>query len=172
MPKDFISLVDWPAADLLGLVKASQTFRRWWIDGNSPPVLKGRRIALIWGAAGFRNRVAFELGIAELGGIAVEIRTTSRRDRAPGRRCPVPGQLVRRYRRKNRSSCSHAQAGSFCQDPSNKCKNSVQPSLRDPGGSRLHSGSARHFEGAARRIRRCGDESWTLLVRSGSDASN
>ena len=38
-----------------------------------PPALKGRRIALLWGAAGFRNRVAFELGIAELGGTSVEI---------------------------------------------------------------------------------------------------
>ena len=36
-------------------------------------MLRGRRVALIWGASGFRNRVAFELGIAELGGVSVEI---------------------------------------------------------------------------------------------------
>lgn len=73
MPKDLISLLDWSAADLIDLVKAAQAFRRLWIERNSPPALKGRRIALIWGASGFRNRVAFELGIAELGGASVEI---------------------------------------------------------------------------------------------------
>ena len=73
MPKDFISLLDWSAADLIDLVKAAQTFRQQWVEGKSPPVLKGRRVALIWGASGFRNRVAFELGIAELGGVSVEI---------------------------------------------------------------------------------------------------
>ncbi len=73
MPKDFISFLDWSADDLSDLVKAAQTFRRWWVKKESPPVLKGRRIALMWGATGFRNRAAFELGIAELGGIPVEI---------------------------------------------------------------------------------------------------
>ena len=73
MPKDFISFLDWSADDLSDLVKAAQTFRRWWVEKKSPPVLKGRRIALMWGATGFRNRAAFELGIAELGGIPVEI---------------------------------------------------------------------------------------------------
>ena len=73
MPKDFISLLDWSAADLIDLVKAAQTFRQQWVEGKSPPVLKGRRVALIWGASGFRNRVAFELGIAELAGVSVEM---------------------------------------------------------------------------------------------------
>ncbi len=73
MPKDFISFLDWSAEDLSELVEAAQTFRELWVRGKSPPSLKGRRIALMWGATGFRNRVAFELGIAELGGKAVEI---------------------------------------------------------------------------------------------------
>ena len=73
MPKDFISFLDWSADDLSDLVKAAQTFHRWWVERKSPPALKGRRIALMWGATGFRNRVAFELGIAELGGISVGI---------------------------------------------------------------------------------------------------
>ena len=171
MPKDFISLVDWPAADLLGLVKASQTFRRWWIDGNSPPVLKGRRIALIWGAAGFRNRVAFELGIAELGGITVEIR--------PPLDEIEPLEDVARYLDNwfdaiVARTAAHAHmlrlAASVRIPVINARTRSTIPARS--WGSRLHSGSARHFEGAARRIRRCRDESWTLLVRSGSDASN
>lgn len=73
MPKDFISFLDWSADELSELVKATQTFRRWWMERESPPALKGRRVALMWGATGFRNRIAFELGIAELGGMSVEI---------------------------------------------------------------------------------------------------
>ena len=73
MPKDFISFLDWSADDLSDLVDAAQTFRESWVRGTSPPALEGRRIALVWGGTGFRNRVAFELGIAELGGKSVEI---------------------------------------------------------------------------------------------------
>ena len=73
MPKDFISFLDWSADDLSDLVEATQTFHPWWMERESPPALKGQRIALMWGATGFRNRVAFELGIAELGGSSVEI---------------------------------------------------------------------------------------------------
>ena len=73
MPKDFISFLDWSADELSDLVEAARTFRRLWVEGKSPPALMGRRVALMWGASGFRNRVAFELGIAELGGMSVEI---------------------------------------------------------------------------------------------------
>ena len=73
MPKDFISFLDWSTDELSELVKAAQTFRRLWLEGKSPPALKGRRVALMWGATGFRNRVAFELGIAELSGMSVEV---------------------------------------------------------------------------------------------------
>ena len=52
MPKDFISFLDWSSDDLRDLVKAAQTFRQLWVRGKSRPALKGRRIALMWGAAG------------------------------------------------------------------------------------------------------------------------
>ena len=55
------------------VVEAAESFRQKWNARNSPPVLRGKRIALIWDAPGFRNRVAFELGIAELGGVSVEV---------------------------------------------------------------------------------------------------
>lgn len=73
MPKDFITFLDWSAEDLTDLVEAAQVFRRRWKERRSPQALKGRRIALVWDAEGFRNRVAFELGIAELGGISVRV---------------------------------------------------------------------------------------------------
>ena len=73
MQKDFITFVDWSADELNDLVEAARTFRELWVGGKSPPALKGRRIALMWGATGFRNRVAFELGISEHGGKSVKI---------------------------------------------------------------------------------------------------
>ena len=63
MLEDFISSLDWSSGELSDLVKSAQTFRRQWLEWKSPPALKGRRVALMWGATGFRNRVAFELGI-------------------------------------------------------------------------------------------------------------
>ncbi len=73
MPKDFISFLDCSADDLGDLVEAAQIFRQLWVRGRSPSALKGRRIAMMWGATGFRNRAAFELSIAELGGKSFEI---------------------------------------------------------------------------------------------------
>lgn len=73
MPKDFISFLDWSAEDLMDLVEATSTFRIRWKERSSSRVLDGRRIALVWDAEGFRNRVAFELGIAELGGVSVRV---------------------------------------------------------------------------------------------------
>jgi len=73
MQKDFITFLDWSADELSDLVEAARIFRQLWARGESPPALKGRRIALMWGATGFRNRVAFELGISEHGGKSVEI---------------------------------------------------------------------------------------------------
>lgn len=59
MQKDFITFLDWSADELSDLVEAARTFRQLWVRGKSPPALKGRRIAVMWGATGFRNRVAF-----------------------------------------------------------------------------------------------------------------
>ena len=73
MPRDFISFLDWSAEELMDLVEAASTFRRRWKEKSSPQALSGRRIALIWDAEGFRNRVAFELGIAEFGGESVRV---------------------------------------------------------------------------------------------------
>ena len=69
MQQDFISFLDWSAEELGYVVEAAESFRQKWEARNSPPALRGRRIALIWDGSGFRNRVAFELGIAELGGV-------------------------------------------------------------------------------------------------------
>ena len=73
MPKDFISFLDWSTGDLMDLLEAARKYRLRWKERRSPQALSGRRIALIWDAEGFRNRVAFELGIAEFGGVAIQV---------------------------------------------------------------------------------------------------
>jgi ornithine carbamoyltransferase len=73
MPKDFISFLDFTQADLIALLDLADTLREAWEAKRLPQNLAGKSIALIWDAEGFRNRVAFELGIAAMGGIAVQV---------------------------------------------------------------------------------------------------
>lgn len=51
------------AADLRGCRKADGP-EQWCV---------GRRVAFIWDGEGFKNRAAFEIGVAEAGGIGIEI---------------------------------------------------------------------------------------------------
>ncbi len=73
MPKDFITLLDYSENEFLSLLDLAEELREQRRAGMLPQYLKGKSIALIWDAEGFRNRVAFELGIAALGGIAVQV---------------------------------------------------------------------------------------------------
>lgn len=73
MAKDFITFLDFTSADLIALLDLADTLRDAWQAKRLPQNLAGKSIALIWDAEGFRNRVAFELGIAAMGGIAVQI---------------------------------------------------------------------------------------------------
>jgi ornithine carbamoyltransferase len=80
MPKNFISFLDYSEQELLALLDLSARLRAQWLSAQLPRVLHGKAIALIWDTEGFRNRVAFELGIQAMGGIAV----------------PIPGRLDER----------------------------------------------------------------------------
>lgn len=73
MPKDFITLLDYSEAELLSLLDLADKLCEQAHAGTLPQHLRGKSIALIWDAEGFRNRVAFELGIAAMGGIAVQV---------------------------------------------------------------------------------------------------
>lgn len=73
MPKDFITLLDYLEQELLSLLDLADELCEQFQAGNLAQPLKGKSIALIWDAEGFRNRVAFEHGIAALGGIAVQV---------------------------------------------------------------------------------------------------
>jgi ornithine carbamoyltransferase len=73
MPKDFITFLDYSGKELLALLDLTERMRDQWISEQFPRVLDGKAVALIWDAEGFRNRVAFELGIKAMGGIAVQV---------------------------------------------------------------------------------------------------
>ena len=164
MPKDFISFLDWSTEDLMDLVEAARTYRQMWEKRRFPQVLSGRRIALIWDAEGFRNRVGFELGIAELGGVSVR----------------VPGALDERESIEDlaryldnwfdaivarTSTHEHMlRLAESARDSGDKCKNFVQPSMRDPRGSGPHQGNERRPYRTACCIHRRGDESRALMV--------
>ena len=73
MPKDLVTLLDYSEKELLSLLDLADELREQIHAGTLAQHLKGKSIALIWDAGGFRNRVAFELGIAAMGGIAVQV---------------------------------------------------------------------------------------------------
>lgn len=73
MAKDFITFLDFSEAEINSLLNLADTLRDAWHVRQLPQNLKGKSIALIWDAEGFRNRVSFELGIAAMGGVAIQI---------------------------------------------------------------------------------------------------
>lgn len=73
MKRDFIAVNDLSRAELMTLFDQAQTLARAFQERSLPPLLKGKRIALWFTDTGFRNRVAFELGIKSLGGEAIYI---------------------------------------------------------------------------------------------------
>lgn len=73
MPKDLITLLDYTEAEITDLLDLAETLADAWHAKRLPHHLAGKSIALIWDAEGIRNRVSFELGIARMGGTAVQI---------------------------------------------------------------------------------------------------
>jgi ornithine carbamoyltransferase len=73
MPPDFLSFFDLPGEQLLLLIDDASRFKRDFDAQRTPRLLEGKRIAAIWDAEGFRNRVAFELGARLLGAERVEV---------------------------------------------------------------------------------------------------
>jgi ornithine carbamoyltransferase len=70
---DFIHLTDFSEAELTSMMDSADELRLSWIANKMPNKLANKNIALVWDAGGFRNRVAFELGIAAMGGKAIQV---------------------------------------------------------------------------------------------------
>ena len=73
MQGHFLSLFDLTADEILALLEDAQQFHDAFRLNRLPPGLLGKRVAMIWDGTGFRNRVAFELGIKLMHGEPVEV---------------------------------------------------------------------------------------------------
>ena len=73
MATDFVALTDFSESELTSFLDLSDKLRKLWIANRMPQNLRNKNVALVWDAGGFRNRVAFELGIIAMGGKAVQV---------------------------------------------------------------------------------------------------
>jgi len=74
MPKDFLSLADWSAEDLLAMLARAREFKRLDREGERPPTLRGRVLAMFFEKPSLRTHVTFEAGMTQLGGHAILLR--------------------------------------------------------------------------------------------------
>jgi ornithine carbamoyltransferase len=73
-PKDFISLADWPADALRGLLARAAELKDLNRRGERPQTLQGRSIAIFFEKPSLRTHVTFEAGMNQLGGNAIFLR--------------------------------------------------------------------------------------------------
>jgi ornithine carbamoyltransferase len=74
MPKDFLSVADWKADEIMAMLLRSQELRRLHRAGERPQTLQGRTLAMYFEKPSLRTHVTFEAGMAQLGGHAVLLR--------------------------------------------------------------------------------------------------
>jgi len=73
-PKDFLSLADWPADELRGILTRAAELKRSYRRGESPQTLRGRTLAMYFEKPSLRTHVTFEAGMTQLGGHAILLR--------------------------------------------------------------------------------------------------
>ncbi len=71
VPKDFLALADWKSDELRALIARAEALKRMLAEGERPPVLQGKTLALYFEKPSLRTRVTFEVGMAQLGGQTV-----------------------------------------------------------------------------------------------------
>ena len=74
MPKDFVSVADWSAVELLALIDRAQELKRLQGKGERPQTLRGRTLAMYFEKPSLRTHVTFEAGITQMGGHAILLR--------------------------------------------------------------------------------------------------
>jgi len=74
MPKDFISLADWPAEELLRILDRARTLKQRLKSGDRPQTLLGCSVAMFFEKPSLRTHVTFEAGMSQLGGHAILMR--------------------------------------------------------------------------------------------------
>ncbi|HVN37906.1 MAG TPA: ornithine carbamoyltransferase [Myxococcota bacterium] len=71
MPKDFISLADWSAPELLSMLERARELKALLRRGERPQTLEGRSVAMFFEKPSLRTHVTFEAGVTQLGGHAI-----------------------------------------------------------------------------------------------------
>ena len=71
MPKDFLTLADWPASDLIRILERAAELKQLLKKGERPQTLLGRTLAMYFEHPSLRTHVTFEAGMAQLGGHAI-----------------------------------------------------------------------------------------------------
>jgi ornithine carbamoyltransferase len=74
VPKDFISLADWSADELLAMLARAAELKQLWRRGERPQTLEGRSLAMFFEKPSLRTHVTFEAGMTQLGGHAIWLR--------------------------------------------------------------------------------------------------
>jgi len=74
MPKDFVSLADWSAEELLAMLDRAAELKALSRRGERPQTLEGRSLAMFFEKPSLRTHVTFEAGMTQLGGHAILLR--------------------------------------------------------------------------------------------------
>jgi len=69
--RDFISLHDFSQEEIAYLLKVAQELKRMQKEGIPHPILQGKTLAMLFTKSSTRTRVAFEVGMYQLGGQAL-----------------------------------------------------------------------------------------------------
>ena len=72
--KDFISLTDFSADEILYLLDYAQELKEQTKNGVLTPVLKDKNLVLIFSKPSLRTRVSFEIGMKQLGGSSLTLK--------------------------------------------------------------------------------------------------
>jgi ornithine carbamoyltransferase len=71
MPKDFLTVADWPAGELRAMLARGRELKRLLAAGERLQSLCGRTLAMYFEHPSLRTHVTFEAGMAQLGGHAI-----------------------------------------------------------------------------------------------------
>jgi len=71
MPKDFLSLCDWPAPELRAILARARSLKEQQRQGRRPRTLEGRTLAMYFEKPSLRTHVTFETAMTQLGGHAI-----------------------------------------------------------------------------------------------------
>ena len=82
MKKDLLSEYDLERADYESIFEGAHRLKRLLREGKEHPLLKGKTLGMIFDKSSTRTRISFEVGMFQLGGIALFL---SRRDTQLGR---------------------------------------------------------------------------------------